>query len=50
MLASRAQVWLLLMIFAERFPLIPVWEAKEGQILAREIQVGKRKVPALIKD
>ncbi|MBI4498517.1 MAG: polysulfide reductase NrfD [Chloroflexi bacterium] len=48
--ASFAQVGLLVLLFAKLFPLIPVWEAKEGQVLAAEIQIGKRKVPALIKE
>ena len=48
--ASFCQVGFLLMVFAKLFPLIPVWEAKEGQVLARQIQVGKRSVPALIKE
>ena len=45
-----ALVGFLMLMFSKFFPLIPVWEAKEGVTLKEEIQVGNVSVPALIKD
>jgi Ni/Fe-hydrogenase subunit HybB-like protein len=45
-----ALVSFLLLMFSKFFPLIPLWEIKEGQILIDEVQVGKRAVPALVKE
>ncbi|MEE8519199.1 MAG: NrfD/PsrC family molybdoenzyme membrane anchor subunit [Dehalococcoidia bacterium] len=45
-----AVVCLLLLLFSKFFPLIPLWEIKEGQLLQDEIKIGKRTIPALIKD
>jgi molybdopterin-containing oxidoreductase family membrane subunit len=39
-----------LLIFAKFFPLIPLFDIKEGQVLKAEIQVGKVKVPAVIHE
>ena len=47
---SIALVALLLMLFSKFFPLIPIWEEKEGQKLIDEIKVGDRVVPALVKE
>lgn len=47
---SIALVALLLMLFSKFFPLIPIWEEKEGQQLIDEIKVGDRVVPALVKE
>jgi molybdopterin-containing oxidoreductase family membrane subunit len=44
---AYALVFLLLMTFAKLFPLIPVFDIKEGQTLSDEIVIGKRRVPAL---
>jgi hypothetical protein len=49
-LASFCNVGLLLLIFGKIFPLIPVWEQKEAQVFAQQVQVGKRTVQALIKE
>ena len=35
------------MSFAKVFPLIPLFDIKEGQTLSDDIQIGKRTVPAL---
>ena len=35
-----------MLLFAKVFPLIPLFDIKEGQILKDEIEVGKRKIPA----
>ena len=45
-----AMVLLLFLLFAKIFPLIPIFDIKEGQILKAEIQVGRRKVPAVIRE
>ena len=45
-----AMVLLLFLLFAKFFPLIPLFDIKEGQVLKDEIQVGKRRVPAVIRD
>ena len=42
-----AFVALMMLLFSKVFPLIPIFDVKEGQILSDEIQVGRRKVPAL---
>ncbi len=49
-ISSFALVGLGLLIFSKVFPLIPVWEEKEGQILQEEIQIGRRSVPAIIRE
>jgi hypothetical protein len=36
-----------MLLFSKVFPLIPIFDIKEGQILSDEIQIGRRKVPAL---
>ena len=45
--AGFALVFLLLLLFAKVFPLIPLFDIKEGQTLSDTIQVGRRSVPAL---
>ncbi|MSQ11915.1 MAG: molybdopterin oxidoreductase [Dehalococcoidia bacterium] len=45
-----ALVILGLLIFSKFFPLIPLSDAKEGEVLRDEIQVGKVKVPAIIRE
>ena len=47
---SFALVAFLLVLFSKFFPLIPLWEAKEGVVLKDEIRVGKVRVPALVKE
>ena len=41
-----AMVLMLFLLFSKAFPLIPLFDIKEGQILKDEIEVGKRKIPA----
>ena len=45
-----ALVGFLLLMFSKFFPLIPIWEAKEGVTLKTEIQVGLVAVPAIVKE
>lgn len=50
MTGSFALVALGLLLFSKVFPLVPLNEAKEGQVLKAEIQVGHRKVPAVARE
>ena len=49
-LGTFCLVSMLLLLFAKFFPLIPLYDIKEGEILRTEIQIGRRKVPAVIRD
>ncbi|MSQ22839.1 MAG: molybdopterin oxidoreductase [Dehalococcoidia bacterium] len=46
-LSAFATVFLLLLVFAKVFPLIPLFDVKEGQTLADNVQIGRKSVPAL---
>jgi molybdopterin-containing oxidoreductase family membrane subunit len=39
-----------LLVFSKFFPLIPLWEEKEGQILIDSVRVGNVDVPGLVKE
>ncbi|MCX6021029.1 MAG: polysulfide reductase NrfD [Chloroflexi bacterium] len=39
-----------LLLFSKAVPLIPLWEQKEGQVFKDEIRVGRRRIPAIIKE
>ena len=43
-----ALVSMLMLLAGKVIPLIPLYDIKEGEILRAEIQVGKRKVPAIL--
>ena len=45
-----ALVLMLFLLFAKVFPLIPLFDIKEGQILTDEIKIGRRRVPAVIRE
>jgi len=45
-----AMVLLLFLLFAKVFPLIPLFDIKEGQVLKDEIKIGRRRVPAVIRE
>ncbi|MBI4201155.1 MAG: polysulfide reductase NrfD [Chloroflexi bacterium] len=45
--AGFALVFMLLLLFAKVFPLIPLFDIKEGQTLSDEIKIGRKTVPAL---
>ncbi len=47
---TLAMVPLLLLLFSKFFPLIPLWEEKEGQKLIDDVQLGNVRVPALVKE
>jgi len=39
-----------ILVFAKLFPIIPIFDEKEGQVIREEIQIGRRKVPAVIRE
>ena len=43
-------VSMLMLLFAKVFPLIPIYDVKEGEILKQEIKIGRRTVPAVIRE
>ena len=45
-----AMVCMLMLLFAKAFPLIPLYDIKEGEILREQIQIGRRTVPAVIHE
>jgi Ni/Fe-hydrogenase subunit HybB-like protein len=47
---SFALVGFLMLMFSKFFPLIPLWEAKEGVIVKEEVRVGMVNVPGVIKE
>ena len=49
-IGTFAMVTMLLLLFAKVFPLVPLYDIKEGEILKQGIQIGRRKVPAVIRE
>jgi molybdopterin-containing oxidoreductase family membrane subunit len=45
-----ALVTMLLLLFSRVFPLIPLYDVKEGDILKTQVQVGRRAVPAVFRE
>ncbi|MGE3268179.1 MAG: NrfD/PsrC family molybdoenzyme membrane anchor subunit [Chloroflexota bacterium] len=45
-----ALVALGLLLFARVFPIVPIWEVKEGQIVSQRIKIGRARVPAAIQE
>jgi Ni/Fe-hydrogenase subunit HybB-like protein len=45
-LASFALVGLGVIVFAKVLPIIPLWDEKEGQVLATSVQIGQLDIPA----
>ncbi|MQF65125.1 molybdopterin oxidoreductase [SAR202 cluster bacterium AC-409-J13_OGT_754m] len=45
-----AMVLMLFLLFAKIFPLIPLFDIKEGQVLQDKIKVGKAEIPAVIRE
>jgi Ni/Fe-hydrogenase subunit HybB-like protein len=39
-----------LLVFAKLFPIVPVWDVKEGQVLEDEVRVGRARVPATMRE
>ncbi|MBI2856121.1 MAG: polysulfide reductase NrfD [Chloroflexi bacterium] len=48
--ATFCLVSMLLLLFAKVFPLIPIGDAKEGMVLEDYIQIGKKRVPAVMRE
>ena len=49
-IGTFAFVAMLMMFFAKVLPLIPIYDIKEGEILKDEIQIGRRTVPAVLRE
>jgi molybdopterin-containing oxidoreductase family membrane subunit len=49
-LFSFALVTTGILLFAKIFPIIPLFDIKEGQILKREARIGRARVPAVIRE
>jgi Ni/Fe-hydrogenase subunit HybB-like protein len=47
---SFALVCLGLLLFSKIFPIIPLFDIKEGQVLKQEIQIGRVRVPGVIRE
>ena len=48
--ATFAFVSMLMLLFSRVFPLVPLYDIKEGDILKTEIKVGRRTVPATFRE
>jgi Ni/Fe-hydrogenase subunit HybB-like protein len=49
-IASFALVASGILLFSKIFPIIPLFDIKEGQVLKRELRIGRAKVPAVIRE
>lgn len=50
MASTFAMVPLGLLVFSRFFPLIPVYDIKEGQVLRQDIQIGRRRVSGVVRE
>jgi hypothetical protein len=41
---------MLLLLFSRVFPLVPLYDIKEGEFLRTQVQVGRRAVPAAFRE
>lgn len=48
--ATFALVTMLLLLFSRVLPLVPLYDIKEGDILRKEVRIGRRVVPATIRE
>ena len=48
--ATFAFVTLLMLLFSRVFPLVPLYDIKEGEFLRTQVQVGRRTVPATFRE
>ncbi len=48
--ATFAFVSMLMLLFSRVFPLVPLYDIKEGDILKTEMQIGRRTVPATFRE
>ena len=49
-IGTFALVSMLMLLFAKVFPLVPIYDIKEGEILRTEIKIGRATVPAVIRE
>lgn len=49
-IAFLALVALGLLVFARIFPIIPIWDVKEGQVVKQQVRIGRARVPAAIQE
>ncbi|MAN92892.1 MAG: molybdopterin oxidoreductase, partial [Chloroflexi bacterium] len=45
-----AWVALGLLLFSKVFPLVPLFDVKEGMVYRDEVKIGRRTVPAVIRE
>ena len=48
--ATFAFVTMLMLLFSRVFPLVPLYDIKEGEFLRTQVQVGRRAVPAAFRE
>jgi Ni/Fe-hydrogenase subunit HybB-like protein len=48
--ATFAFVAMLMLLFSRVFPLVPLYDVKEGEFLRTQVQVGRRTVPATFRE
>ncbi len=48
--ATFAFVSMLMLLFSRVFPLVPLYDIKEGEFLRTEVQIGRRTVPATFRE
>jgi Ni/Fe-hydrogenase subunit HybB-like protein len=48
--ATFALVAMLMLLFSRVFPLVPLYDIKEGEFLRTQVQVGRRAVPAAFRE
>lgn len=48
--ASLAAVLLGVLLFAKFFPIVPLYDIKEGQVLKREVRIGRARTPAAVRE
>ena len=41
---------MLMLLFSRVFPLVPLYDAKEGEFLRTEVRIGRRAVPAVFRE
>lgn len=39
-----------LLVFAKLFPIVPIWDVKEGQVLKTRVRIGRASVPAVRRE
>ena len=47
---SFAFVAMLVLLFSKVFPLMPIFDQKEGKVLEAKTKIGRREVPAVIRE